>query len=370
MKWNWQQKDWPSFSYDTTKLLELEQQLLHQSGILFGAYKHLTSEDKEWLKVELISNEALKTSEIEGEYLDRSSLQSSIRRYFGLQVDTIKIKPEENGIAALMIDLYKTYNTALTHEKLYDWHSKLLGHRNDLEYIGCYRGGEELMQVISGRIGEPTIHFEAPPSERVKNEMEIFIEWFNESQNRFRKTVPTLTRAGITHLYFESIHPFEDGNGRIGRVLSEKVLAQGLRQPTLLALSTIINKYKKRYYDALERANKNNEITEWLIYFANTILEALAYTQKAIEFLIEKAKILNRLEGELNSRQKKALLRIFEAGHEGFQGGLSANNYISITKATQPTTTRDLVDLVQKGVLYKIGERKHTRYYLNFTRNC
>jgi len=317
MKWNWQQKDWPSFSYDTTKLLELEQQLLHQSGILFGAYKHLTSEDKEWLKVELISNEALKTSEIEGEYLDRSSLQSSIRRYFGLQVDTIKIKPEENGIA----------------------------------------------------IGEPTIHFEAPPSERVKNEMEIFIEWFNESQNRFRKTVPTLTRAGITHLYFESIHPFEDGNGRIGRVLSEKVLAQGLRQPTLLALSTIINKYKKRYYDALERANKNNEITEWLIYFANTILEALAYTQKAIEFLIEKAKILNRLEGELNSRQKKALLRIFEAGHEGFQGGLSANNYISITKATQPTTTRDLVDLVQKGVLYKIGERKHTRYYLNFTRN-
>ena len=365
MKWNWQKQDWPHFTYDTAKLMHFEQQLLHYSGALFGAYKYLSDEDKEYIKIEIISNEALETSAIEGEYLDRDSLQSSIRRNFGLQTDHRKIPPGERGITELFTEIYKGYNQKLTHQALHNWHNKLMRHRGDLEYIGSYRGGEDPIQIISGPLGEPNVHFEAPPSNRIYKEMEQFIQWFNSTSNSSKNPLPIIIRSGISHLYFETIHPFEDGNGRIGRALSEKALAQGLGQPTLIALSTVIHRNKKQYYDALERANKNNELTDWLIYFSNIVIEALTYSHKTIEFLIEKAKMLNQLEGLINPRQKKLLLRMFKEGHEGFTGGLSAQNYMRITKASQPTTTRDLVDLVSKGALYKTGALKHTRYYLN-----
>ena len=363
MKWNWQKSDWPNFSYDSSKFLELEKKLVHNSGVLFGVFKHLTDENKELLKIELLTTEALKTSEIEGEYLDRDSIQSSIRRHFGLQTDNRIIKPGEKGISEMMMDLYKSYEEDLCSEKLFEWHKILMKHRTDLEYIGAYRKCSEPMQIVSGKIYDPKIHFEAPPSSMIDKEMSRFIDWFNNSYNE--KKLPILIRAGITHLYFESIHPFEDGNGRIGRALSEKVLAQGLGQPTLIALSTTINKNKNKYYDALERANKNNEITDWLTYFSEMVLDSLSYTQKATEFLLSKAKMLDRLYNILNPRQKKLLLRMFEEGHEGFTGGLSAKNYMSITKATQPTATRDLSDLVEKGGLRKTGELKSTRYYLS-----
>ena len=174
-----------------------------------------------------------------------------------------------------------------------------------------------------------------------------------------------MTRAGTAHLYFESIHPFEDGNGRIGRAVSEKALAQFLGEPTLIALATVISRNRKAYYGALGEANTKNEITGWLAYFAGTVLEALAYTRTYVEFLIEKAKLFERLRGRMNPRQEKCLLRMFEEGPEGFSGGLSAENYISITKATRPTATRDLSDLVAKGAFTRNGQRKSTRYHLN-----
>lgn len=365
MKWNWQRDDWPCFKYDLKKLSIFEENLIHHSGILFGVYKHITTEEKENLQIKIISNEALKTSEIEGEYLNRESLQSSIRKNFGLQTDNRKIHPKEFGISHLYTELYKNYNKKLDHSTLYDWHNKLMCHRQDLEFIGSYRGGIDPMQIISGPIGNPKIHFEAPPSNILPNEMDNYIKWFNNNCKISRTPIQTIIHAGLSHLYFESIHPFEDGNGRIGRALSEKSLAIGLGQPTLISLSTIINKNKKAYYEALEKANKSNEVTEWLIYFSETILTALNYTQKIIEFIVEKNKLFNKLGNSINSRQRKLILRMFEEGHEGFAGGLSANNYISITKTTQPTATRDLSDLVNKGALYKTGERKSTRYYLN-----
>ena len=365
MKWNWQKPDWPNFTYKTDVLERSEQGLLHGSGVLFGACKHLGSEDRDRLKVELISSEALKTSEIEGEYLDRDSLQSSVLKAFGLQTDGRKIPPAEAGIADLMVDLYHSYHDALTHDTLYRWHCMLTNGRTDLKDIGCYRTGEEPMQVVSGPLHDPNVHFEAPPASRIKKEMEAFIKWFNRTAPDGRESLSTITRAGIAHLYFECIHPFEDGNGRIGRALSEKILAQGLRQPTLIALSTVINQNKKAYYDALEYANKKNEITAWLEYFSGTVLESLEFTQKYIEFLIDKAKLFERLQGELNPRQEKCILRMFAEGPEGFTGGLSAEKYIRITKATRPTATRDLADLVAKGALIKTGELRHTRYHLN-----
>ena len=315
--WNWQQNDWPNFTYQSKALEELEQTFLHNSGMLFGAYKHLN--DQNHFKVEIITQEALKTSEIEGEYLDRESLQSSICHNFGLKTIQQKIPPAERGISDLLIDLYKSYDKILKHETLYRWHQKLMSHRSDLKNIGCYRIGKEPMQVISGPVNAPHIHFEAPLSKNVKKEMNAFIHWFNKTAPKNKFSLPPLIRCGITHLYFECIHPFEDGNGRIGRVLSEKVLAQSLNKPTLITLATVLNQDKKSYYKALEEASQKNEITDWLYYFAKKILQALNYTQTYIEFLIAKAKLFAHLKDHLNPRQEKCLLRMFQAGPERFR---------------------------------------------------
>ena len=166
-------------------------------------------------------------------------------------------------------------------------------------------------------------------------------------------------------MYFESIHPFEDGNGRIGRAIAEKALAQSLGQPTLTALAATILVHRKSYYEALEAANKENEITRWLMWFAGVVIEAQRRTIALAEFLIDKTKLLERLKGQLNARQEKALLRIFREGPEGFRGGLPAGKYSTITGASPATTTRDLGDLVAKGALVREGERRYARYHLS-----
>lgn len=365
MTWNWQQADWTHFSYDSAKIEASEKQLLMGTGLLFGAFKHLADEDKQQLIIELISNEALKTSAIEGEYLDRDSLQSSILRQFGLVSDNRKIPAAEQGIAEVMVDLYRDFAAPLSHNLLFQWHSMLTNGRRDLNDIGRYRRHTEPMQIVSGAIYAPKIHFEAPPSSQMLTEMEQFISWFNDTAPTGKKPLSALLRAGITHLYFVSIHPFEDGNGRIGRALAEKALAQCLGQPTLIAIAYTIERNKKAYYSALEQANRHNEITPWLIYFADLVLNAQNFTATWIEFLISKAKLYDRLRGQLNLRQEKVLARLFYAGPDGFIGGLSAEKYIGITGAPRATATRDLQDLVGKGALLRHGERKHTRYVLN-----
>lgn len=365
MKWNWQQEDWPHFRYDRSQLEIFEAQFLKGEGLLLGAFQHLDEEDKNILAIDIISNEALKTSEIEGEYLNHESVQSSIRQQFGLQTNRHKISPSEQGIAELMVDVYRSYGEPLSHSKLFSWHVMLTKGRHDLSDIGGYRTHKEPMQVISGDVHDPTIHFEAPPSSKMDEEMGQYINWFNQTASGGGTPLPALGHAGIAHLYFVCIHPFEDGNGRIGRAIAEKALAQALGAPTLIALSYTIEKHKKSYYDALEKANKTNELTDWLMYFSKTILEAQHYTQKYIEFLIQKTKVYDRLRGKLNDRQQKVLARMFREGPEGFKGGLSAENYMSITKTSRATTTRDLHELVKMKALIKTGERKYTRYSLN-----
>jgi Fic family protein len=364
-RWNWQQDDWPRFRFDKTALEEREAKFLLQSGVLLGALLHIRDDDKTALTVDLISNEALKTSEIEGEFLNRESVQSSIRRNFGLDTDARRIPPAEQGIADMIMDIYRSFAEPLTHETMFRWHGMLTAGRRDLKNIGAYRTLDEPMQIISGPIGNPKIHFEAPPSAVIKKEMEAFVKWFNETAPNNKTALPALTRAGITHLYFVTIHPFEDGNGRIGRALAEKALSQALGQPTLVALSQTIQKNKKSYYEALHQSSRNNEITAWLGYFADTVLQAQDTTQRMIDFLIQKTKLYDKVRSQLNERQERALARIFREGVEGFKGGLSAENYISITGAARATATRDLQDLVDKGVLTRTGALKSTRYHLN-----
>jgi Fic family protein len=365
MGWNWQQPNWPEFTYDATALEPLEKRFLLRSGEFIGAFKHVSQDDRDMLKIEMISDEALKTSEIEGEILNRDSIQSSLRRQFGLAGDKRQVPPAEQGIARMMVNLYETFAEPLTHQTMYAWHEMIMSGRTDMHVIGSYRTQAEPMQVVSGAIHDPKIHFEAPPSGQMAKEMDRFVAWFNRTAPGGTHPLPYLTRAGMAHLYFVSIHPFEDGNGRIGRALAEKSLAQNLGQPTLIALAFTIERARKAYYDMLERSNKNNKITAWLTYFAETVLEAQHNTLRRLEFYLAKARLYDALRGHLNERQEKALTRMFREGIDGFEGGLSAENYVRITKATRATATRDLQDLVKKGALTRTGQLRHTRYHLN-----
>ena len=194
--------------------------------------------------------------------------------------------------------------------------------------------------------------------------MKRFVAWFNDTAPGGKNPLPALTRAALAHLYFVCIHPFEDGNGRIGRALAEKSLAQNLGQPSLIALAYTIERKRKDYYAALERNNKDLEITDWLTYFANTILEAQSNTIKRVDFYVAKARFYEQLRDQLNERQDKVIARMFREGIDGFKGGLSAENYIAISKTSRATATRDLQDLVEKGALTRTGELRHTRYFL------
>ena len=365
MTWNWEQPGWPELTYDSAALEPLERQFLLRSGEFIGAFKHVGSEDQDMLKIELISDEAVKTSEIEGEVLNRDSVQSSLRQQFGLGTDQRQIPPAERGIAQMMVDLYKSFGEPLTHEVMLAWRKMLISGAQRIRVVGGYRTHSDAMQVVSGAIHNRKVHFEAPPSSKMKDEMNAFVSWFNETAPNGKRPLPALTRAGIAHLYFVSIHPFEDGNGRIGRALAEKSLAQNLGQPSLIALAYTIERACKAYYAALERNNKDIEITDWLSYFAATILEAQRNTIERVDFYVAKAKLYEKLRGRLNERQEKVITRMFREGIDGFKGGLSAENYIGITQASRATATRDLQDLVDKGALTRTGELRHTRYRLN-----
>ena len=220
------------------------------------------------------------------------------------------------------------------------------------------------MQVVSGPLHSPKVHFEAPPASAVPNEMRRFFEWYRITGPDGTQRLPILTRAGICHLYFVGIHPFEDGNGRIGRALSDKSLAEGLGKPPLIALSAAIHRNRKTYYDTLERSNSRNEITEWLVYFAESVLGAQAESQRWVDFLIEKTRLIDRLRGKWNERQEKVILRMAREGPGGFKGGLSAENYLAITGTSRATATRDLQALVDIGALVRSGRLKGTRYRL------
>src|SRR5215468_721405 len=337
MTWNWEQPDWPEFAYDSKALEPLEQQFLLQSGEFIGACKHIGPDDQESLKIELISDEAVKTSEIEGEILNRDSVQSSLRQQLGLGVEAPGVKPEERGVSKMMVDLYQNFTTPLSDKTMFDWHSMLLSGDTSIRVIGGYRTHPEPMQVVSGPIQKPLVHFEAPPSDRMPGEMKRFIEWFNDTAPAGKNPLPPLTRAALAHL---------------------------LGQPSLIALAYTIERKRKDYYAALERNNKDLEIDGWMKYFANTILEAQNNTIQRVDFYIAKAKFYEKFRGKLNERQNKVVARVFREGIDGFKGGLSAENYISISKTSRATATRDLQDLVEKGALTKTGELRHTRYFL------
>ena len=364
MAWNWQQEGWPGFTWDPHKLRRAEALFIESAGVLIGASKHLDEPDRNALRIELMGHEAVDTSAIEGEPLNRDSVQSSIQKHLGLAGDHRRVSPAEAGIAEMMVDLYDKAGAPLTEATLFQWHRWITNGRTDLADVGRYRAHVSPMQIVSGPLHAPRVHFEAPPSAGVAGEMERFWAWLARTAPGRPDALAPVTRAGIAHIWFESIHPFEDGNGRIGRAISEKILAQGLSSPAVTGMATTLLVHRNAYYAELERAHRALEITDWLLWFAARTLEAQQRTLRQVEFILEKARLLARLRGHLNARQEKALLRLFAAGPDGFLGGLSAANYMTITGAPSATATRDLADLVTRDALVRTGALKATRYRL------
>lgn len=362
MSWNWELPNWPKFNYDPDRILHLEKQFLLNIGSA-SAYLKTIKNEKDYYRfiVEIFSLEGVESAKIEGEILDRKSLQSSIKRNFGLTANSTPEKKKESCMADLLCNVYKSFDQPLTHELFWLWHSMLFKGETSLTDYGKYRTHKEPMQIVSSRYGSLRVFFEAPPSKKVFHEMTAFIDWVNSSAN-FKSI---LGKAAIAHVYFESIHPFEDGNGRIGRILVEKILSQGVGRPIVIAISRTLEKQKKKYYSALEKCNRNLDVQEWVEFFVKAVLKAQKESMDLLYFLIKKSKMLNSLSGQINPRQTKVLLRMFTEGPDGFKGGLNAENYIAITKTTRATATRDLTDLVKKKALFKTGKLRHTRYWLN-----
>jgi Fic family protein len=360
MKWNWEEPEWPKFSYDPDAIADQEKKFLLGMGSALGILKTIDEEEYKHFVVEILSVEGQESSKIEGELLDRDSLQSSIKKHFGLPTTRKRSGEREARMAQLLCKVYETFDLPLTHEMLFEWHAILFKGLDRITDNGKYRSHEEPMQIVSSRYGPQKVYFEAPPSRQILSEMSKYTDWYNLQDSK-----SILGKAAVAHVYFESIHPFEDGNGRIGRLLAEKKLFQGVGKPVLIALSKTFENHKKDYYSGLEKCNRTLEVGAWVEFFADKVLEAQHESMKLLSFVVEKAKMFARFSGKINQRQEKALLRLFAEGPSGFKGGLSAENYISITKATRATATRDLTDLVEKGALLKSGELRHTRYRLN-----
>lgn len=362
--YNWQYKNWPQFNYSLESIRGISVFFAEELGYVNGLITALNDDLKQETIIEILIAEAIKTSEIEGEYMSRIDVMSSIKRNLGLK-DDIKVRDKRViGIAQLMTSVRQSYKDELSITMILDWHKMLMESFTRIN-AGQWRTGHEPMQVISGAYGKEIVHYEAPPSAKVSEEMARFVEWFNSWDfSTLDKVSQSLIKSAITHLYFESIHPFEDGNGRIGRALAEYALSYTLQSPVLLSISTVIEKNKKQYYDALKSDQSTLEITTWIKYFAQIILEAQVNAKQLVEFTVKKVKFFDKFKAQLNERELKVINRMLESGVKGFEGGMTAKKYVAITKTSKATATRDLQHLSEIGVLKLLGAGRSVRYEL------
>lgn len=369
MKYNWQLNDWTDFQYNISEVNELAYDCLKNISLLAGNITALPEDLKQETIIHFMVSEAVKTSAIEGEVVSKEDVLSSIRNHFGLNRKPRIVKNKNaEGISKVMIDVYQTFKEPLSKKKLNEWHLMLFQEQvgSSKMNIGKYRTHKELMQVVSGAVGKEKIHFTAPPSKNIEIEMKKFIQWFNQTApGREYEIKAAPIRSAIAHLYFESIHPYEDGNGRIGRAISEKALAQSLGHPVLISLSQEIEANKKGYYINLERAQKSNEITNWIKYFLEMINASVVRTRSQLTFILEKSRYFNKFKNRLNQRQIKVISRMLEEGPEGFKGGITARKYVAITKCSKATATRDLTELLTMKAIKRLsGKGRNVSYEL------
>jgi Fic family protein len=362
----WTRDGWPRLHFDLQGVQGALYRYAAEANALKGSVGQLGDEEQTEALIDLMVSEAITTSAIEGEDLDRSDVRSSIRNHLGLNPTPEPVAdPRAKGIAALMISVRERFREPLTARRLFAWHDMVIADPDQRRRmpVGAWRA--DAIQIVSGPIGREVVHFEAPPAAGVPREMARFLRWFNRTAPRGETgDLPGPVRAAVAHLHFECIHPFADGNGRIGRAISEVALSQELGRPVLLSLSMAIEAKRKRYYEALAVASRGGlDVTRWVSYFVETVLEAQLRARATVVFVLDKARFWRRFGERVNERQRKVLERVFRAGPEGFEGGLSARKYAVITGASKATASRDLADLVHAGALRRLpGGGRSTRY--------
>lgn len=374
MTYIWQHPDWPCLYFEPTAGAAAALEYAKAIGRAAGAAGQISQDVQAEAMLDLMVTEAINSSLIENERLNADDLRSSLKNYLGLNQPPVRVPDARaEGIAALMVDVRQDFHSKLTAERLCNWHRMVL-HDEDAPWRkpllrGQWRRAEEPMQIVSGPIHRPVVHYEAPPASRVPAEMERFLAWYAETQPRpdSPASLSGPQRAAIAHLWFESIHPFEDGNGRVGRAIAEHALMQDFRQPLLMSLSAALMARRAEYYAELQAASGCSiDVTPWVSWFCSTVLAAQQEAMRAIDFVLRKARFWSMHgQADLNARQLKLVRRLFEAGPDGFEGGLNVRKYQGLTGASKPTATRDLTDLVGRGIFKVEGAGKSTRYQLN-----
>ena len=368
MRWIWQRPGWPGFRYDKSALEDREFEFRIYSERLAGRFEALPMASQEDATIDLMLSEAIKTSAIEGEDLDRESVRSSLLSL--ITSDTLPDNSDQKaaGAASLLVDVRKNWQISLTHDLLGKWQSMAVPEQRYASILrGAYRNDPSPMQIVSGPYGREKVHYEAPPAIQVPDEMARFLDWYNQTSPLNRdKTLPGIARAGIAHLWFEVIHPFDDGNGRVGRAIADHALSQFLGYPTTACLATAIEGDKKSYYLQLEKASRGSlDVKIWLDYFANRVSNAQEIAREEVDFVLAKTRFYEAYGDQLNDRQARMVSRVFAEGRKGFEGGITTKKYEAITKCPNRTASRDLSDLVAKGIIIPLpGGGRTTRYEL------
>ena len=351
----WQASDWPSWRYDLAALAQSLADVSRAQGLLMGRLADVGMALRDQASLSALTEDVIKTSEIEGEQLNAESVRSSIARRLGVDIGALApVDRHVEGVVEMVLDATANCNAGVTRDRLFGWHAALFptGYSGLVRInVGDWRDDTTgPMQVVSGPLGRQRMHFEAPPADRLQSETDRFINWANSASNE-----PPLIKAGLAHLWFVTLHPFDDGNGRIARAVGDLFLARADGSPQrFYSLSAQIQRERKAYYDILERTQKQSlDVTEWLAWFLETLHRAVDEAQHTLDAVLAKTRFWQRWaapgSAPLNERQVKLVNRLLD----GFEGKLTSSKWASIAKCSPDTALRDITDLLARGVLRK-----------------
>lgn len=369
--WIWQQSDWPTFTWQDQPLEPLLIEINRLQAKLLGDIGAVDASGGLQTEMDSLLQNAINTSAIEGEQLNVDSVRSSLAKRLGIEQAGMPLgTPQTERLADLLLDATRNHGKALTLERLFDWHKALFPDGGSVLtpiLVGELRG-DDPMQVVSGQIGRQTVHFEAPPRHKLECELKTFLDWFNRSQSEV--DLDPILRAAIAHLWFITLHPFDDGNGRLARAITDLALAQAEHHSVrFYAIAATIMEHRKTYYEILEHTQRDGlDITTWLEWFLTMLKQTMSAAEQRIEIVLQKSRFWQKhAQTVISKRQIKVLNRLLDAGHDGFEGGLNTRNYMGLTNVSKATATRDLVDLVEKGcLLQRPGGGRSTSYEISW----
>ena len=366
-KYIWQKNEWPNLTWEPEALLTPLGECRLLQGKLLSKVASLGFNLEHQARAEILVEEAIKTSAIEGEQLDVLSVRSSVARKLGLPSAGLPFDRRVDDLVSVLIDATQNYDMPLSSERLWGWQAALFptGYSGMHKIkVGGWRDSEEPMRVLSGPIGREKVHFEAPPPEGLEVEAGKFLQWWECSKGN----IEGIIRAAVAHLWFVTIHPFEDGNGRIARALTDLALAQDDKQRVrYYALSAQIMSEREDYYNILEKTQKGScDVTGWLVWFLGCFARAIQHSDDMLNGVFSKAEFWRaHAQDKLTERQKKAINRLLDAGPDGFEGGLTTQKFVSMTHCSRVTAYRELDQLLEMGILRRCGQGRAVRYELD-----